>query len=211
MKIREILDVVATLLVLGVAVATVGSRFTEGKAKGPEDIRDWKEVNTTGLRIGPVDSSVEITEFLDVQCPYCSEAWEKVLAVLEDFPEDVSIVLHHYPLDDLHAHATPGAIALECSSRQGKVRPFLDAVFEEQDSLGTKAWVEFAKDAGIPDLVLFRSCVGLPVDSFPRIAHGLELKERYRITGTPSLFVNGEHVSRSRLAEDVRKALGEKR
>lgn len=151
MKIREAFEAGATLLVMGAAAVMLGLRMTEEKVIGPmepEDFRDWEEVNSAGLRIGPGGGTVGITGFLDVECPYCAGAWATVAELLDEFPADVSFALHHFPLD-IHPHATLGAVALECSFEQERLRPFLDAVFQWQDSVGTRPWVAFAEDAGI--------------------------------------------------------------
>ena len=65
----------------------------------------------------------------------------------------------------------------------------------------------FAEDAGIAKLGSFGTCMNLPVDSFPRIAEGLDYVDRFQVSATPTLYVNGKHVSRSRLAETVREVL----
>ena len=64
-------------------------------------------------------------------------------------------------------------------------------LFAQQGSLGTKDWVSFAEQAGVPDLAAFSACVALPVDSFPRIEAGRDLGMRRDVTGTPTIYVNG--------------------
>lgn len=46
---------------------------------------------------------------------------------------------------------------------------------DKQEWLGSKDWVIFAEEAGVPDLAAFEECVKLPADSFARIDTGRDL------------------------------------
>ena len=103
----------------------------------------------------------------------------------------MAIEYHPYPLK-MHEFAVPSAVAAECSHRQGRFAQMYHTLFSQRGSIGPEAWGKLAKDAELPDLLGFERCVQSPAEDFPRIAAGWALGERIGVTGTPSVWVNGE-------------------
>lgn len=153
---------------------------------------DWREEVDTGIMIGPADAPVTIVEFMDLQCPACAQWALRVDSLVTEFPDQVQVVMHHFPISELHPHALPAAVAAECANRQDRFAAFARTVFSRQVLLGTMSWRDFARDAGVPDLDAFDSCADLPPDSFPRIAYGLDLALATGARGTPTVWINGE-------------------
>ena len=63
------------------------------------------------------------------------------------------MVFQHFPLEG-RSLSLPSAVAAECAERQDKFWPMSQLLFAQQDSLGTKDWVSFAREAGVPDLAV---------------------------------------------------------
>jgi protein-disulfide isomerase len=133
---------------------------------------------------------IVITEFMDFQCAWCKRLIPRVDSIKREFAEEIAIVVHHFPLDN-HRWAIPAAIAAECAHRQDRFAAMYRLLFAQQDSFGLKTWTTYAVEAKVPDMKAFETCSSLPADSFPRIASGRELGQRTGVTGTPTVWING--------------------
>lgn len=181
---------IAALLMSAFYIVDRGSGDARGDVNDPVEVASWRTDNEGGIPVGPLDAPVVITEFLDVQCPYCERLLPRIDSILQAYPEDISLVIHHYPLTN-HPLAIPGAIATECALRQGQFVPMLRLVMARQDSLQSEAWGWFAREVKISE-TLFRDCMEMPADSFPRIASGRALGDRTGVRATPTVWVNGK-------------------
>ena len=195
-KPRTIMETTATVLVTAAAVA-VASVYIHGQVvDGPTpqreasaEIENWQEDIALGIRVGPADARMVITEFMDFTCPYCAMVVPVVDSLLSHYPGEAALVFQHFPLN--RPQSVPSAVAVECADRQGRFEPMYRLLFAQQEALGSKPWATFADEAGMSDLAAFEECVRLPADSFPRIQAGRELGESRNVGGTPTLFVNG--------------------
>ena len=207
-KPRTIMETAATVLVTAAAVV-VASAYVHGQfADGPgsrgevvegREIENWQEDTGLGIRVGPADARMVVTEFMDFTCPFCAMVVPAVDSLLAHYPADAALVFQHFPLN--RPLSVPSAVAVECADRQGKFEPMYRLLFAEQQSLGSKYWVTFAEEAGVPDLAAFNECVKLPADSFPRIQAGRDLGQSRNIGGTPTLCVNGRRFDARSFAE----------
>lgn len=198
-KPRTFLETAATVVLTTAAVAVasvyVYGQVTDRVASPVEveeagEIANWREETALGIRIGPDDARMVVTEFMDLTCPFCAMVVPVVDSLLCHYPADAALVFQHFPLEG-RSHSMPSAVAAECAERQGRFEPMYRLLFAHQESLGNKDWRAFAEEAGIPDLTAFEACLTLPVDSFPRIDAGRDLGRRRNLRGTPALYVNG--------------------
>jgi len=195
---RTMMETAATMLVAAAAVV-VASVYVHGHLAGGSpsrrqalegrEIENWQEDTALGIRIGPADARMVVTEFMDFTCPFCAMVFPAVDSLLAQYPTEAALVVQHFPLN--RPQSVPSAVAVECADRQGRFEPMYRLLFAQQESLGSKPWTTFAGEAGIPDLAAFEECVKLPADSFPRIDAGRVLGKTRSIGGTPTLFVNG--------------------
>jgi protein-disulfide isomerase len=155
----------------------------------PELVSDLTAIDSAGIRIGSREARIQIVEFSDFQCPYCKRFSAGLRAVMNDHPRDISLTYVHFPLDG-HAQARPAALAAQCAASQGRFVEMHDAIFRDQATLPAKPWLEYAKEAGLPDLREFSSCLESP-NSAARIEADLQSGKRLGIPGTPTVFING--------------------
>jgi protein-disulfide isomerase len=95
--------------------------------------------------MGPLDAPVIVMEFMDFECPFCAAWAARVDSLVQEFPDKVRVVLHHFPLTGIHPQAMQAAIAAECADRQGAFPAFQRIVFGQQSVLGIKPWIDFAQ------------------------------------------------------------------
>jgi Na+/H+ antiporter NhaA len=138
---------------------------------------------------GREDAAVTLLEYGDYECPYCGRAEAAIREVLAEFENELRYVWRHLPLNDVHSHAQQAAEAAEAAAAQGVFWPMHDLLLTHQDALE------------LPDLRRYAAEVGLDLDRFwddlrsrkhaARIAEDVDSADASRVTGTPSLFVNG--------------------
>ena len=190
--------------------AEASSRAAPRTVEPPVPIEDWERVSRTGHRIGPKDAKLTIVVFSDFECPFCAKFATQVLPALQKtFPGDVAMLFRHWPLPN-HKWAYSAARASECAASQGRFPQFHDALFASQKAIGTTTFVDFARKAGVPNIVQFEKCVG---SNAPLISVDTDVAEAKRIggKGTPTIVINGLRLrppySPEAISEYIRKAL----
>lgn len=176
-------------------------------------VENWQQLKLYGQRTGPPESSVQIVEFFDYQCPFCKQANPAVQAVKQKYPRQVSVVHEHFPLSG-HQYAFGAAVAAECAGRQGKFTSFHDLLFSSQDSLGTLSYSRLAATANIPNTTAFGQCVENE-ETADIVEFGITLAGKLNVRSIPTFIINGMlvsgAVSEERLDRLVQEALGEAR
>lgn len=174
--------------------------------------------------LGPADARYVVREFTDFQCPFCAVFAAEGLPVIDNelLPRgDVRFELHHFPLKSIHPNAVVAAEASECVALEAAEAgaqagedafwAFQHALFEEQRAWSdlpdpVSAFVAIAGELGLPNSEL-ASCVrsGRVNDaiesSYQAASQGL------RITGTPTVFLNGFKVNDYRDVESYLKLM----
>lgn len=141
------------------------------------------------LVLGAPDAPVTVTEFGDLECPYCRAAEPVLRRLVEESDGGVRLVWRHFPLFQVHPHALIAALAAEAAAEQGLFWEMQRTLFGQQDRLTE------------PDLRAAGAALGLDPATVAgpgaqRFADAVE--QDYvaglgaGVRGTPSLFVQGE-------------------
>jgi cyclophilin family peptidyl-prolyl cis-trans isomerase/protein-disulfide isomerase len=85
-----------------------------------EDILKFSVDPKTDWIKGSESAPITIVEYGDFQCPYCSIASQNLMALLEQYPEDVKLVYRHFPLASIHPNAILATQASEAAGLQGE-------------------------------------------------------------------------------------------
>ena len=161
---------------------------------------------------GNPEALVTIVEFSDFQCPFCQKFHPTVQQILDNYPNQVSWVYKHFPIDVIHSEATPSAEASECVFEQKGNKgfwQFADGLFKNQSRLGEGLYEELASELSL-NMSQFENC-------FSSEKYKDHVKSDYQegirvgVRGTPASFINGVFVSGAvsyeRLKAEVEKAL----
>jgi protein-disulfide isomerase len=138
---------------------------------------------------GPLDASVMLVEYGDLECPYCGRAEPIVRQLLREFGDDLAFAFRHYPLTDVHPHAELAAEATEAAAAQGRFWEMHDLLFIHQDALGFADLLGYAEELGL-DIDRF-------VDDLRENRYAQHVSEdavsgdRSGVSGTPTFFING--------------------
>lgn len=174
-------------------IAQVGGGTVQPTAE-PVDI----PVRNGAPVMGANNAKVTIYEFSDFQCPYCERFYSDTFGQIKSQYIDtgkVKFIFRHYPLS-FHQNAQKAAEAAECANRQGKFWQYHDTLFENGKSDGT--------GLNADDLKKYAGQLGLDQSKFNKCLDNNETASVVKqdtdnasasgVTGTPTLFVNGNKI-----------------
>jgi protein-disulfide isomerase len=180
------------------------SKFGEAPAR-PKLLEDPIVIPTAGSpELGPANAAVTLIEFSDFQCPYCFSGAAKLHAILKAFPTQVKLIFKQYPLDT-HSQAAMAAAAAIAAHRQGKFWPLHDAMFANRRDLSRPAILALASKAGL-EIKRFTADLDSP-ETRKAVIRDREDGDKAGITGTPTVFINGQHYNGSLDMEKLRPVI----
>ncbi len=140
-----------------------------------------------------VNSSVVVTEFIDLQCEACRAAQTRVIKpLLEQYGSQMRYEVKHFPIFPNHRYSKEAAEAAECAADQGKFWEFEEMDYENQDDLSPAAISKWAKDLGL-DMDLFERCRKSDI-KMAIVEASQQEGRQLGVNGTPTFFVNGKEV-----------------
>ncbi len=151
---------------------------------------------------GPVRGSampeITLVEFADLQCPACKAAQPTIDKLMQDEPK-ARLIFQSFPLEQLHPWARQAASYLDCLSRNDNqsALTFMEAVFTHQSEVTKENateklnnYVQMSK----ADPAKIAACATSQATQ-DRVQKSIELGKELKVTGTPTLFVNGRPIS----------------
>ena len=166
--------------------------FAAGSFTQPDKPRGlWMADLSTAHRVGPSDAPVQIVVYSDFQCTFCRELVPVLQKVRAEFPQQVTIVYRHFPLE-AHPRAFAAAVAAECAAEQGLFWEYHDKLFAASGDLDDAKLLELASSLGL-DQQRFNACMH---STPPRQAVEANLREAMELglPGAPSVFLNGRRI-----------------
>jgi len=143
---------------------------------------------------GATEPLLTIVEFSDFQCPACMNFSLVLLPkILEPYKDKVQLVFKHYPLDFHPLAMTAAIIAEEVRAQKGDAAfwKFHDEVFTSQKDLTVELLENAAKKLGVNMTKLKKAMTEEKSPSRLRVQEEMALGEQLKISGTPSLVING--------------------
>lgn len=140
--------VVCALVVTGLVIKREFFK-DKGKKKKVQKIANWQVLKNGGHYYwGNKNSSVQIFEFFDFECPYCGDFEKTLDRIKENYGNKIALVKYNFPLE-MHQFAYPAAIAAECAGSQNRYNKYHDLLFENQHNLQNIDWDSLAVEADI--------------------------------------------------------------
>ena len=143
---------------------------------------------------GPADAKVTIVVFTDYQCTFCGEFARDVLPlIISEYVNTgkARVAIRDFPLE-FHSNAQKAAEASGCANEQGKFWEYHDKLFANQQALSISDLKQYAKDLGL-DTSKFDQCLDSGKYA-SEVQKDLKDGQSYGVTGTPTIFVNGNPV-----------------
>lgn len=148
-----------------------------------------------GARKGSETAPVQIIEFSDFQCPYCTKASKTVDEIVANYGDNVSVVYRHFPLP-IHKQAARGAEASECAKDQGRFWEYHDILFANQRAMSDDDLANYAGQAGL-DVDKFKACL-TSGEKAKIVEQDIADGKAVGMSGTPGFYINGRMISGAR-------------
>ena len=144
--------------------------------------------------------TVEVLEFFWFGCPHCYAFEPEINAWKADKPDYVSFVREAPPLNpswEGHSRSFYTAEALGVTDQF--FDPMFNAIHQERRPLrDPKKIAAFAGELGIDEKRFLKTMNSFSVDSAMR--RGTQIAQQSRITGVPSLLINGRYMTGGQIA-----------
>ena len=155
------------------------------------------------------NAKVVLIEYGDFQCPACATMSPKLKALSEEYGDKIAVVFRNFPLSG-HANALSAAAAVEAAGFQGKYWEMHDIIYDKQTTWSsanaserTELYKQYAQEVGVSDLEKFISDMK-SANISKKISYDKALGTAAKITGTPSLFLNGEELTNEIWGDDTK-------
>jgi len=196
-------SVLALLVVAGAAALWMarGGDGSSGQSAGqPMPVSTAEADWSSGVAMGPSDAPVTVAEFADFQCPHCAQfqGFTGKLAK-QNFVQERGVVrwIHFdFPLGSF-PNSVPAALAARCAGNQDAYWEMHDWILANQSAWGregdpTGVFVDQAGSMGL-DTGRFETCLEeqRPME---RIQASRAYGKQVGVSGTPTIFVNGERL-----------------
>lgn len=187
---------VAVLVCAVVVAATATWQFVlkdllGGGTTRVERVEGWSTLATRATKLfGDDSASVQIIEFVDLQCPAC-QAFQYTMDTLEQrHPDYVSAYYLPLPLSEIHPEARAAAVVAECVARDGHLSAFVRVALLNPPLVASQDWAALRQRAGVGESPDQQVCIeqvatALYVDSMVSTARSMG------INATPTILVNG--------------------
>lgn len=186
-----IVALVAIALILALTIGGEKSKF--GGVAEAEAL--FKGVPQSGFTVGQADAPVTISEFADIQCPYCKLASTEIVpAIVNDFVKPGDAKLEFRPLEFLGGDSSKAAKAAFAAGQQGKLWQMVEVLYHSQGGENT-GWVtdelltKAATDLGL-DVAKFHTDRDSP-DIAKLLADSVAEGAAKAIRSTPTFVVTG--------------------
>ena len=160
--------------------------------------------NGPAATFGPATATVQVVEFSDFQCPYCSRAADAVHKVKEKYGDKIRFTFRQFPLP-MHSNAHAAAEAAMAANAQGKFWEFHDLLFKNQQQLDSAGLAQHAKAAGL-NVAAFKKAID-DKQFAAQVDADMKLGESVQVNGTPTMFINGARVADPTNFEAISQAI----
>jgi len=176
----------------GTQTAQVGGAQEQAK---PADIK----INADDHILGSNDAKITIVEYADFRCPFCERFYTQTeKQLIADYVNSgkVRFVFRNFAF--LGQQSTWASEAAECAAEQGKYWEYYNWLFSNQAPESDLAYyskanlIKYAGEVGL-NTAQFSSC--LNSDKYAkRVADDLTSGKTAGVTGTPTIFINGQKL-----------------
>jgi protein-disulfide isomerase len=187
-------------------LADLKSKEAKNKPLAPE--LQAKLTTGTVPSFGPADAKVTVVAFSDFQCPYCSKAADVFTQLKKEYAgKSVRVLFHQFPLS-FHKDAHLAAQAAMEAQAQGKFWEYHDLLFKNQRALQREHLEKYASQLGL-NLGALRAALDsgkykAAVDA------DMKLGEEVSVSGTPTVFINGERAANPSAFDAVKQSIDAK-
>jgi protein-disulfide isomerase len=205
----------AFIVVVAILISSSGSSKKGGSAKGnatgqSQTAQLLGGIPQQGLTLGKPDAPVTITEFADLQCPFCRDY------TINTFPSIVAkyvrsgkakMVFQNYAF--IGPDSLTAARAAEAAGAQNKLWNFIDVFYNNQGQENTNYVTDpfltkIAKGAGVDPSKMLADRSDPKVDT--SIAQAQQAAQKAGVNSTPTFILRGPNGQAQKLSADQLQA-----
>ena len=184
-----------------------------------QDVMDKIDVAGRPVRGNP-NAKVKLVNFDDLQCPFCSQTHGVLFPeLLNEYGDRVAFIYKDFPLPEIHPWAIHAALAANCLAAQSgdAYWAFADYLHSSQKLINAENGLE-NKFAALDrtavaqagkfhlDTAKLQACLKDPKGE-QAVQASVKQGEALGVSGTPTMFINGEMLEGSRPESEIRAAL----
>jgi protein-disulfide isomerase len=139
---------------------------------------------------GDADAPVTLVEYGDYECPHCGRAYPIVKRIQKHYGKRLRFVFRNFPLNEAHPHAESAAETAEFAGTHRRFWEMHDLLFENQDQLGGRLYLEAAGELGLDAQALAKALEAHEYQA--RVHADFSGGVRSGVNGTPTFFINGK-------------------
>jgi len=164
-------------------------------------------VDTYGLGVGNQDAPAKVEIFEDFQCPHCADFEAASTEALRDLADDGQALVVYRPMAFLSQYSVLAMNALGAVMDSGDGDAALalhDLLFAEQPAGETPSTDWFVEQAASVGADSEEVAAAITDNEFQQwVVNGTDDASKRGVTGTPTVFVNGEQVPGDTIEELV--------
>lgn len=155
---------------------------------------------------GKASSPVVLIEYGDFQCPYCGETFPSINKVTQKYKDQIAFIFRNFPLTSSHPNALFAAAAAEAAGLQHKYWDYYNIVYSSQSD-----WENLTGSQRDDKFISYAKQLNLNISTFKndlsskrvnqKILFDQALGKSANISGTPTLFLNGQKIDDDTLSE----------
>jgi len=166
------------------------------------------------MALGDVDAPVVMTEWVDMRCPFCALYSRDTLPILiEEYVDTGQVRLEFHDVVFYGDDSESAAVAARAAGKQDKYVEYLTAVYAEapeggHPDLPRDVLIEFAEDAGVPDIDQFIEDMDDP-EILKDVEASMKSAQELGVTAVPFFVAGDTAVSGAQPVEVFRDFLDE--
>jgi protein-disulfide isomerase len=180
-----------------------GENMTRKEAGDPRPRKidmEQLEIEKSPFR-GPSGAKVTIVEFSNFECPYCLGSWIKTKGMLEKYPKEIIYVFKQFPFQPKGRTFDLSEMAAAAQAIGNEAFWLVhDYLFSEEgqtliksEKEGVREKIEQLLKEKHFDVRLFQTALENG-KARKRVEEDLALGNRYQVSGTPTVLINGEMI-----------------
>ncbi len=178
---------------------------------------NMKKIDTKGRPVrGNPNAKVVVVNYDDFQCPYCSSMHKTLFPqMLKEYGDRIGFIYKDFPLAEIHPWAIHAAVNANCLAAQNADAywDFADSIHANRDTVNSEkgrdnqtAALDKMTLAGAEKFKLdsgkLQACIKAQNEDAVRAS--MKEGESLGVSGTPTMFVNGQMVDGARSVAEIR-------
>lgn len=135
---------------------------------------------------------ITVVQFADFECPFSKKEYSIFRELALKYQNQFTFIFRHFPLADVHEHATDAALAALCAGEQGKFWLMHDKLYQNNQALQKSDLLNYATEIGL-DKNKFVICAETGKYN-KKINADIADGKALGVRGTPTFFINGQKI-----------------